>query len=220
MINLLRYFEQWIISINVWQRWWNALYLWNGTKIEDALVAQPRQVGDDVGDVVQSIGDQQVETRQSRLQFLGVSKILKSTGELAPSLNRHTAGLRLNRVQRQVRRTNTVALKGLPLVAKRYDLVVCLPDSLGWCWSSGGTDPWSSPAQCPVPLRGPPAGRRRTASTDQRQPDRRRSGSTAQTADGKHRTKHWLNIYTTLAETCLIYACRTWRRIYSVARQR
>ena len=66
------------------------MYLWNGTEIEDALVAQAGQVGDDVRDVSQSVSDQQVETGQSRLQLLRLGQVLQTARELTPSLHRDT----------------------------------------------------------------------------------------------------------------------------------
>lgn len=64
------------------------MYLWNSTEIEDALVAQAGQVGDNIRDVSQCIGDQQVETRESRLEPLGLGQVLQTTGKLTPSLHR------------------------------------------------------------------------------------------------------------------------------------
>ncbi len=71
-----------------------SVYLWNGAEIEDALVAQAGQVGDNVRDVSQSISDQQVETGESRIQLLGLSKVLHMTCKLTPGLHRDTNGFR------------------------------------------------------------------------------------------------------------------------------
>lgn len=70
------------------------MYLWNGTEIEDALVAQAGQIGDNIRDVMQSISDQQVETGKSRLQLLGLSQVLQTTCKLTPSLHRDTEDTR------------------------------------------------------------------------------------------------------------------------------
>lgn len=65
------------------------MYLRNSTEIEDALVVQAGQVGNNIGDMSQCISDKQVETRQSRLQLLGLGQILQTAGKLTPSLHRH-----------------------------------------------------------------------------------------------------------------------------------
>lgn len=69
----------------------------------------------------------------------------------------------------------------LPLLARRHVPLACPPDSLGWCWSSAGTGPWSLPAQYPAPPQGPPVGMQRRAETGRCQPALPRSGNTAQT---------------------------------------
>lgn len=65
------------------------MYLRNGAEIEHALVVQAGQVGDNIGDVPQSIGDQQVETGEGRLQLLGMGQVLETTRKLTPSLQEH-----------------------------------------------------------------------------------------------------------------------------------
>lgn len=77
------------LNVMVWRRLWSSAYLWNGTEIKDALVAQAGQVGNNIRDVTQSISDQKVETGQRRLQLLRLGQILKTACKLAPSL--HTA---------------------------------------------------------------------------------------------------------------------------------
>lgn len=58
----------------------------NGTEVEDALVAEAGQVCDDVWDVVEGIGHQQVEAGQSGAQVLRMSEILQTLRELTPGL--------------------------------------------------------------------------------------------------------------------------------------
>lgn len=62
------------------------VYLRNCTEIEDALVAQARQIGDNVRHVSQSVGDEQVETRQSRLDLLWPGQVLQAVCKLTPGL--------------------------------------------------------------------------------------------------------------------------------------
>lgn len=66
------------------------MYLRNSAEIEDALVAQAGQVGDNIRDVSQCISDQQVETGEGRLKLLGLGQVLQTTGKLTPSLHRDT----------------------------------------------------------------------------------------------------------------------------------
>lgn len=63
------------------------MYLWNCAEVEDALVLQAGQVGDNIGDVSQSVSDQKVETGESRVQLLRLSKVLQATCKLTPSLH-------------------------------------------------------------------------------------------------------------------------------------
>lgn len=65
-----------------------SVYLWNGTEIEDALVAQAGQVGNNIRDVTKSISDQQVETRETQLQLLRLGQVLQTTCKLTPGLHR------------------------------------------------------------------------------------------------------------------------------------
>lgn len=66
-----------------------------------------------------------------------------------------------------------------PPVARRHVPLACPPDSLGWCWSSGGTGPWSWPAGCPGPPLGLPAWMPRRAETGPHPPALPRSDNTA-----------------------------------------
>ena len=61
-------------------------YLRYGAEVEDALVAQTAEVGDDVGDVAEGVGHQQVEAGQGRVQLLRLGQVLQTRGELAPCL--------------------------------------------------------------------------------------------------------------------------------------
>lgn len=65
-------------------------YLWNSTEVEDALVAQAGQVGNNIRDMPQRISDKQVETGESRIELLGLGKVLQTTSKLTPSLHRDT----------------------------------------------------------------------------------------------------------------------------------
>lgn len=65
------------------------MYLRNGAEIEHALVVQAGQVGDNIRDVPQGIGDQKVEAGEGRLQLLGMGQVLETTRKLTPSLREH-----------------------------------------------------------------------------------------------------------------------------------
>lgn len=65
-------------------------HLWNGTEVKDTLVVQAGQVGDNIGNVPQSVGDQKVETGQRRLQLLRLSQVLQTACKLTPRLYGNT----------------------------------------------------------------------------------------------------------------------------------
>lgn len=69
-------------------------HLRNSTEVEDALVAQARQVGNNVRDVPQRVSDEQVETGESRVQLLRLGKVLQTTGKLTPGLHGDTEDYR------------------------------------------------------------------------------------------------------------------------------
>ena len=58
----------------------------NGTEVEDTLVANAGHVEQGVGDVLQGVGDEQIETVNCSCSVLGESQILQLGPKLTPRL--------------------------------------------------------------------------------------------------------------------------------------